>query len=96
MYVAGKDAGEKQTFRLTLLLRFLPYYLTSNLCPIPDYASGLPRNYGYVIRRKAKIRKNPSASLIYLYHIFYINVKENFLEFKIFQLFLPESPKKAT
>jgi hypothetical protein len=30
MYVAKKDAGEKRMFRLTPLLRFLPYYLISN------------------------------------------------------------------
>jgi hypothetical protein len=30
MYVAKIDAGEKQMFRLTPLLRFLPYYLISN------------------------------------------------------------------
>ena len=31
MYVAEKDAGEKQMFRLTPLLRFLPYYLIPTL-----------------------------------------------------------------
>ena len=84
MYVAEKDADEKQMFRLTPLLRFLPYYLISNSVPYLITHQVLPRNNGYVIRRKAKIRKNPSALLIYLYHIFYTNVKGNFLGFEIF------------
>jgi hypothetical protein len=37
--MAMKMQGEKK-LRLTPLLYFLPYYLISNFCPIPDNASG--------------------------------------------------------
>jgi hypothetical protein len=40
IYVAIKDVGEKQTFRLTPLLRFLPYYLNPTNVPSPDHTSG--------------------------------------------------------
>jgi len=76
--MAGKDAGEKQLFRLTPLLRFLPYYLISNSVPFLITHQVLPRNYGYVIRHKVKIWSSSLILLIYLYQTFYIPVKENF------------------
>jgi len=75
MYAAEKDAGEKQMFRLTLLLRFLPYYLISNSVPFLITHQVLPRNYGYVIRLKVKIYRNSFMLLIYLYQTLYISVK---------------------
>jgi hypothetical protein len=77
MYAAEKDAGEKQMFRLTPLLRFLPYYLISNSVPFLITHQVLPRNYGYAIRLKIKSR-NFLMLLIYLYQTFYTSVKENF------------------
>ena len=77
MYAAEKDAGEKQMFRLTLLLRFLPYYLISNSVPFLITHQVLPRNYGYVIRYEAGIHKL-QTSLIYLYQTPHIPVKEKF------------------
>ena len=84
MYAAEIDAGEKQMFRLTPLLRFLPYYLISNSVPYLITHQVLPRNYGYVIRHEANIRKNPLASLTHLYQFSHIYVKKNLLEFEIF------------
>ena len=77
MYVAKKDAGEKQTFRLTPLLRFLPYYLISNSVPYLITHQVLPRNYGYVIRLKVKICRNFLMLFIYLYQTPHIPVKKN-------------------
>ena len=74
MCVAEKDAGEKQMFRLTPLLHFLPYYLTDVSYLITHQV--LPRNYGYVIRSEVANRKDLLTLLIYFYQIFHINVKE--------------------
>ncbi len=76
MYVAEHDAGEKQMFYLTPLLRFLTYYLISNSVPYLITHQVLPRNYGYVIRLKVKISGNFLTLLIYLYQMLYISVKE--------------------
>jgi hypothetical protein len=76
--VAKIDVGEKQMFRLTPLLHFLPYYLISNSVPYLITHQVLPRNYGYVIRLKIKIYRNFLKLLIYLYQILHISVKENF------------------
>ena len=84
MYATKKGAGEKQMFRLTPLLRFLPYYLISNSVPFLITHQVLPRNYGYVIRREAKIHKKPPTSLIYLYQIYHIHVKKNFSNYTFF------------
>jgi hypothetical protein len=74
--MAGKDAGEKQMFRLTPLLRFLPYYLISNSVPFLITHQVLPRNYGYVIRHKVKNWSSSLMLLIYLYQTSYISVKK--------------------
>ena len=63
-------------FRLTPLLRFLPYYLISNSVPYLITHQVLPRNYGYVIRLKVKICGNFLKLLIYLYQISHIFVKK--------------------
>ncbi|OHB81579.1 MAG: hypothetical protein A2Z38_12620 [Planctomycetes bacterium RBG_19FT_COMBO_48_8] len=81
MYMAEKDTGEKQMFRLTPLLCFLPYYLISNSVPYLITHQVLPRNYGYVIRFKVKIYRNFFVLLIYLYQILHISVKENLEKF---------------
>jgi len=77
MYAAKKDADEKQLFRLTPLLRFLPYYLISNSVPFLITHQVSPRNYGYVIRLKAKSYRYCIVLLIYLYQTPHIAVKEN-------------------
>jgi len=76
--MAKRDAGEKRIFRLTPLLRFLPYYLISNSVPYLITHQVLPRNYGYVIRHKVKSCENFLMLLIYLYQTPHMHVKEYF------------------
>jgi hypothetical protein len=72
-------------FRLTPLLRFLPYYLISNSVPYLITHQVLPRNYGYVIRLKVKISRNFLVLLFYLYQAPHIPVKENLKKFSSVQ-----------
>jgi hypothetical protein len=72
-------------YRIRLTLpRFLPYYLISNLCPIPDHASGFAQELWISNTPEAKDNKKPSASLIYLYQITHFFVKKIFPQIMIF------------
>jgi len=67
--VAKKDAGENNCSALRHSSVLLPYYLAPIDIPYLITHQVLPRNYGYVIRREAIIRRYLFASITFLYQI---------------------------
>ena len=77
MNVAEKDAGEKNVPPGTTP-PFPAVLPNSNSVPYLITHQVLPRNYGYVIRLKAKISRNFFMLFIYLYQTPHSHVKKNF------------------